>query len=197
MGSVQSIDMTMAANSIDATHELLSRASAGDRAAFARLVEAHYDFIFRVAWRWSGRREDGEDIAQEVCIRLAGAIRSWRGEAAFTTWLYTLTMNAARDHGRKRARQMLLAKAVYVQALVESAQAPSDDPAEALWEAVRQLPEKQRDAVLLVHGEGLGHGAAAAVMGCSESTISWHIHEARKRLKKMLVSGQEAGGSHD
>lgn len=197
MGSVQSIDMTMAANSIDGTHELLSRASAGDRSAFARLVEAHYDFIFRIAWRWSGSREDGEDIAQEVCIRLAGAIRSWRGEAAFSTWLYTLTMNAARDHGRKRARQMLLAKAVHVQALVESAPSPSEDPAEMLWEAVRRLPEKQRDAVLLVHGEGLGHGAAAAVMGCSESTVSWHIHEARKRLKKMLVAGQGAGGSHD
>mgnify|MGYP003526529980 FL=1 len=68
---------------------------------------------------------------------------------------------------------------------------------ELLWEAVRQLSEKQRDAVLLVHGEGLGHGAAAAVMGCSESTVSWHIHEARKRLKKMLVAGQGAGGSHD
>jgi RNA polymerase sigma-70 factor (ECF subfamily) len=189
--------MTMAALAIDPTPELLARASAGDRTAFARLVEMHYDLIFRIAWRWSGSREDGEDIAQEVCIRLAKAIRGWRGEAAFTTWLYVLTMNAARDHGRRRARQMLLARAVHVQALVEGAEAAADDPAEALWEAVRGLPEKQRDAVLLVHGEGLSHAAAAAAMGCSESTVSWHIHEARKRLRKMLDAGHKAGGSHD
>ncbi|MCU0789457.1 MAG: RNA polymerase sigma factor [Nitratireductor sp.] len=187
----------MAAAPIKESPDLLARAIAGDRAAFARLVETHYDFIFRVAWRWSGSREDGEDIAQEVCVRLAGALRGWRGDAAFRTWLYTMTMNAARDHGRKMARQMILAKAVHVQALVDAAEPLMEDPAEALWAAVRALPEKQRDAVLLVHGEGLSHGAAASVMGCSESTVSWHIHEARKRLKKMLDRAQEAGGSHD
>jgi RNA polymerase sigma-70 factor, ECF subfamily len=177
----------------DEAQTLVAQACAGDRLAFARLVAAHYDFIFRVAWRWSGSREDGEDIAQEVCIRLASAIRSWRGDAAFRTWLYTLTLNAARDHGRKQARIRVLAKAVHVQALVETATPTAADPAEALWEAVRQLPDKQRDAVLLVHGEGLGHSVAAAALGCSESTVSWHIHEARKRLKTML----KAGGSHD
>jgi RNA polymerase sigma-70 factor (ECF subfamily) len=188
--------MTMVLNLMagdELADELLAQACAGDRRAFARLVAAHYDFIFRVAWRWSGNREDGEDIAQEVCIRLAGAIRGWRGDAAFRTWLYTLTLNAARDHGRKQARIKLLAKAAHVQALVETGTPVAADPAETLWEAVRQLPDKQRDAVLLVHGEGLGHAAAGAAMGCSENTVSWHIHEARKRLKILL----KAGGSHD
>ncbi|TIT88321.1 MAG: RNA polymerase subunit sigma-70, partial [Mesorhizobium sp.] len=65
------------------------------------------------------------------------------------------------------------------------------DPTEALWAAVRMLPDKQRDAVLLVYGEGLGHAAAAEVMAISETTVSWHIHEAKKRLKVLMRSAGE------
>jgi RNA polymerase sigma-70 factor (ECF subfamily) len=55
-----------------------------------------------------------------------------------------------------------------------------------LWTAVRSLPDQQRDAVLLVYGEDMSHAEAATVMGCSEKTVSWHVHEARKRLKILL-----------
>ncbi|TIV62984.1 MAG: RNA polymerase subunit sigma-70, partial [Mesorhizobium sp.] len=68
---------------------------------------------------------------------------------------------------------------------------PADDPADALWTAVRLLPDKQRDAVLLVYGEGLNHAAAAEVMAISETTVSWHIHEAKKRLKLLMRSAGE------
>ena len=57
---------------------LIARARNGDRAAFARLVEAHYDFIFRTACKWCGKRSDAEDIAQEVCIKLAAALEDFR-----------------------------------------------------------------------------------------------------------------------
>ena len=83
---------------------LVGQARDGDRVAFGRLVERHYDFIHRVAWRWAGNRTDAEDIAQDVCVRLGKAIRSYRGGSAFTTWLYALTLNAARDLKRKSAR---------------------------------------------------------------------------------------------
>ena len=52
-----------------------------------------------------------------------------------------------------------------------------------IWQTVRALPAQQRDAVLLVYGEDMSHAEAAAVMGCSEKTVSWHLHEAKKRLK--------------
>ncbi len=170
----------------------LAAARAGDRGAFARVVAANYDFVFRVAWRWTGNREDAEDIAQDVCMRLARSIRDWRGEGTLRTWLYSVTLNAVRDHGRRLGRQRRLAEAAQIHALVEGGTAlpePAEDPAEALWLAVRELPQQQRDAVLLVHGEGLSHSAAAQAMGCAEKTVSWHIHEARKRLKQMLAAG--------
>src|SRR5690606_31002349 len=117
------------------------------------------------------------------------AIRDYRGSGAFTTWLYAMTLNAARDHARKSARESVKTHAYGVHALI-SGETPedADGRAEALWAAVRRLPDKQRDAVLLVYGEGLAHAAAAQAMAISETTVSWHIHEAKKRLKVLLRS---------
>ena len=56
---------------------------------------------------------------------------------------------------------------------------------------MRKLPDKQRDAVLLVYGEGLSHAAAADAMAIAEATVSWHIHEAKKRLKTLMRSAGE------
>jgi RNA polymerase sigma-70 factor (ECF subfamily) len=172
--------------------DLIAGAQQGDRAAFGRLVERHYDFVYRVAWRWSGRKADAEDIAQEVCVRLGRAIGTYRGGGAFTTWLYAVTLNAARDLSRRRARETAKAEAFGLHTLVEGQGAPdADDRAERLWAAVRELPGKQRDAVLLVYGEGLSHAAAADAMACAEATVSWHIHEAKKRLKVLMLSAGE------
>jgi RNA polymerase sigma-70 factor (ECF subfamily) len=172
--------------------ELIGRAGDGDRDAFGQLVERHYDFVYRVAYRWCGRKADAEDIAQEVCARLGRSIRSYRGGAAFTTWLYAITLNAARDMVRKSAREAMKVQAFGVHALIDGEAAPeADSQAERLWAAVRELPDKQRDAVLLVYGEGLSHSAAADAMACAEATVSWHIHEAKKRLKALMFSAGE------
>jgi RNA polymerase sigma-70 factor (ECF subfamily) len=172
---------------------LAARAQAGDRDAFAELVAAHYDFIFRVACNGGGGRADAEDIAQDVCVRLGKAIRSYRGQGAFTTWLYALVLNAARDHVRKGLRETRKTDAygIHAATLGEAGEEP-DEQADALWSAVRLLPDKQREAVLLVYGEGLGHSAVADIMGCAEATVSWHVHEAKKRLKILVAQAGEA-----
>lgn len=167
--------------------EILQRACDGDRDAFGVLIETHYDFIHSVAWRWCGTQVDAEDIAQEACIRLGRSIRSFKGQSAFRTWLYALTLNVVRDHQRQSLRRRrdegrLATDPIFFQQL----EPENEGRGEWLWAAVRLLPEKQRDAVLLVHSEGLSHAAAAEVLDCSENTVSWHLHEARKRLKDLL-----------
>ncbi|HEX4298955.1 MAG TPA: RNA polymerase sigma factor [Devosia sp.] len=170
-----------------ASSALIERAKAGDRLAFEQLIEQHYDFIFRTACKWTGKRSDGEDIAQEVCIKLATAIRSFDGRSKFTSWLYRVTLNMVRDMQRSRQRRD---RTVDAFTLVH----PEDDPggqeestaANELWTAVSALPEKQREAIMLVYAEDMNHAEAATIMGCKEATVSWHVHEAKKTLRGLL-----------
>lgn len=185
--------MAMTTNERIPDAELARNAAGGDRESFSALVERHYGFIFRLAWRLTGHKADAEDVAQEVCARLGRAIRSYRGGSAFTTWLYAIVVNAAHDAGRRAARETAKASAWGVQALIEGGEAMEDrpdDPAEALWAAVRKLPAKQREAITLVYGEGMNHADAADLMGCSEATVSWHVHEAKKRLRQIMAAGE-------
>jgi RNA polymerase sigma-70 factor, ECF subfamily len=170
--------------------DLVGLARNGDRDAFGELVGRHYDFIHRIAWRWAGNRTDAEDIAQDVCVRLGQAIRSFKGEGAFTTWLYSMTLNVARDLKRKEKRDTAKTEAFGVHALIagEAEEEMPEDPATRLWASVRQLPDKQREAVMLVYGEGMSHADAADTMGLAEATVSWHVHEAKKRLKTLMRS---------
>jgi RNA polymerase sigma-70 factor (ECF subfamily) len=170
---------------------LAEKAKSGCRASFAALIERHYDRIYRLAWRLCGERAQAEDIAQDVCVKLATAIGSFRGEAAFSTWVWRVTFTTASD-GLRAARRMRPLEPSRVASLMDAGAerepSPEDVPASGaeLWDAVRALPGQQRDAVLLVYGEGLSHSEAALAMGCREKTVSWHLHEARKRLKIQL-----------
>lgn len=168
---------------------LAVRAANGDREAFGELVVSQYDFIFRTAFKWCGNREDAEDVAQDVCIKLPRILQSFEGRSAFTSWLYRVVLNAVRDLQRQRGRREKPLQPVDENALAVAAPEGVDESEDAeLWDAVRQLPERQRDAVLLVYAEQKSHAEAAAIMGCGEGTVSYHVHEARKALKSLLVS---------
>ena len=168
--------------------ELIANAVAGSSAAFAALLAAYYDAIYRMAWRWVGVREEAEDVAQDVCVKLAGAIRSFRGEAEFSTWLYRLTYSVAVDHLRARRQSRRHTEPDVVVLFKDRVeQSPEAElVGSELWDEVRRLPSQQRDAVLLVYGEDLSHSDAAEIMGCTEKTVSWHLHTARKRLRARL-----------
>lgn len=169
---------------------LAERAKDGCRDSFAALIARHYDRIYRLAWRIAGSQGQAEDIAQDVCVKLAVAIRGFRGDAAFSTWIWRITYTTAADWQRA-ARRVTTLEPGRVVALMdaspERAPSPEDEVIGAeLWTAVRALPKQQREAVLLVYGEGMSHSEAASVMGCREKTVSWHLHEARRRLKTQL-----------
>lgn len=185
--------MLTAAATADTDETLAARAAGGCRTSFSALVERHYDRIYRMAWRWSGARDRAEDIAQDVCVKLAGAIRGYRGDALFTTWLHRIAYTTMVDQARNNQRMVAVDPSEMMRlvdgdggtASAEDEIAVADGSRE-LWTAVRALPPQQRDAVLLIYGEDMSHAQAALVMGCSEKTVSWHVHEAKKKLKRSL-----------
>lgn len=185
--------MLTAAATAETDETLAARAADGCRASFGALLERHYDRIYRMAWRWSGKRDRAEDIAQDVCMKLAGAVRSYRGDALFTTWLHRIAYTTMIDQARSTQRMIAVEPSEVVRLIDDHGGASSaeDDMTAAdytreIWTAVRALPPQQRDAVLLIYGEDMSHAQASLVMGCSEKTVSWHVHEAKKRLKISL-----------
>ncbi len=167
--------------------DLVSRARAGDRAAFEALLRRHYDRMHRIAWRITGSREDSEDIVQEICCGLADRIADFRGEARFATWLFGITANACRDHRRRGATLARLRQGLTD--LVRTGAADDGrDPHRRIWlgSALGRLDRSLREAVVLVAGEGLTHAEAGAALGIAENTVSWRLFEARRRLKEDL-----------
>lgn len=166
---------------------LVVRAQQGDQQAFGRLIASQYQFIFRVAFRVTGHKSDAEDVTQTVCLRLATSLPSFDRRASFTSWLYRVTMNVARDFLRTQMRRKRLVEGAAVLASEHmDADQGAQRPVEDIWNAVRSLPEKQRDAVILVHGEELSQEEAAHIMSCKKVTVAWHLHNARKALKDLL-----------
>jgi RNA polymerase sigma-70 factor (ECF subfamily) len=168
--------------------ELVKLAQGGDSHAFEGLISRHYMTVYRAAYRWCGIREDAEDIAQEVFIKVARSLKTFAAKSAFTTWLYRITINTAMDLGRKNAtrREYLRAWSVEPQ---ETGSNPGDEAAlEAgeLYGAIAGLPTRQKAAALLVWAEGLTHKEAARVLECAEKTVSAHIFQAREKLKSLF-----------
>lgn len=161
-------------------NRLIKQAQAGDAAAFAELLGVYYNVLFKFAYRWCNNREDAEDIAQQASLKLARSITQFRFESAFTTWLYRLVINCAKDWSKSQARH----KGSEVQepnvAIVDNVDA--EIYATQVLKQLESAGGDLKETLLLVHGEGFTHAEAASILNVKESTVSWRIHEVRKKL---------------
>lgn len=162
---------------------LALEAAGGDRAAFAELVNRHYGRIHALAWRFTCGPPDSEDLTQDVCLALGRKIRSYRGEAAFTTWLYRVVLNAARDAARRRnTRMQATAGFGEMDALRRAEDRARADDADWLRGIIAGLNPGLRETAILVLDEGLTHAQAAEVLDIAETTVSWRLMEVRKAV---------------
>ena len=168
--------------------ELVELSVAGDAKAFECLVKRHYLTVYKVSYKWCGVREDAEDIAQEVFLKLARKLKTFGRKSSFRTWLYRITVNTAKDFCRKAGNKREYEAAFAAERSRDNPGSHEDERLDAarLYKLLDKLPEKQKMAVLLVLSEGLSHKEAARVLRCPEATVSWRIFQAKKRLKKSL-----------
>lgn len=165
--------------------ELIRQAQQGDEAAFERLINDCYDLMFRYAMKWSGDRANAEDITHQACLKLTRGLDQFRFESAFSTWLYRLVINCALDW--QKANRRYDHDSLTDSHELDSSDHPPDGGIRLrqLLSQIDQLGEGYQETVLLVFGEGFSHREAGEILKVSESTISWRIHEIRKRLNPL------------
>lgn len=163
--------------------DLAEAAAVGDGAAFASLLDRHYDRLFAFCFRLTGARAEAEDLTQDICAALPAKLASYQRRARVTTWLYRVAVNAAHDRRRRRATYAK-ASAGWGDWEVGRTAANEEAAAQIDWltAAMNQLPEDLRDTLALVLDD-MTHAQAAEVLGVSEGTISWRISEAKKALR--------------
>ncbi len=169
---------------------LISRAQGGEQAAFQQLLTQHYSMIYRVAYRFTGKTQDAEDIAQDVCMKLATKIRSFNNESNFSTWLYRVVVNACRDMQRKDISQRNIQNN-YMEFEYNDRENDNDNKRKIAWlyRSISGLEQSLKETALLILTEQLSHAEAGKILGCAESTISWRMHEVRKQLKIAMGNG--------
>jgi RNA polymerase sigma-70 factor (ECF subfamily) len=167
--------------------ELVERAKAGDQRAFRSLYEMNVDRIYRLAYRMAGDEDLAMDFAQEAFVRAWNRLDQFRGDAAFSTWLHSITvsvaLNGLRKVDRHRKRERSLEDAAPV-----AASNPVADPGvrERLEQAVDDLPEIYRTVFLMHDLEGFSHGEIAVALGVAEGTSKARLSRARSRLRETL-----------
>jgi RNA polymerase sigma-70 factor (ECF subfamily) len=163
----------------------------GDRAAFQLLFETYKDRVFSIAvYSSGGDRAVADDITQQTFLKLFTAIRQFRGDSEFTTWLYRLVVIACLDERRRRRR--LLPWGDTVATKNPSEKKPQEkqyarlEVAEAVRAAIGELKPKFRLPILLKYIEGLSYEEIASVMGCSKGTVASRLNRGHSQLAKRL-----------
>jgi len=172
----------------DAT--LVVRAQEGDVRAFEALARRHQAVLYRVAVRVMGDPAEAEDALQEALVDAWRRIGAFRGDAAFSTWMYRIVTNRCVGMLRKR-------RPVPVDGVADAGLPPApDDPARAaqidaelaaLGRAIAGLAADQRVCWVLREMEGLGYEEIAAITGASETAVRGRIHRARTRLAEVML----------
>jgi len=185
--------------------DLIAAAQAGDREAFDELVRTTYADTYTLAYRLTGNEEDARDVSQEAYLRAYRAIKRFRGDAQFSTWMYRITANCAATYlgRRSRHRHDVLDDSV---PLADprtdhdpQLRADASDLRDRLARALEDLPPRLRSVVVLRDVYDLPHESIAAELGISESAAKVRLHRARNKLREQLFGRREereSGTSH-
>ena len=181
--------------------ELVARSIGGDLDSFNQLVVRWERPIYALAYRVIGREEDARDVCQETFLRAFRALRGFKGQAKFSSWLYRITLNLCRDWIR-RERRAPTAQAPEGVDLVELASSEQADVetvedlvsrrllGQAVAKAMAQLPDDQRTAIILKEYHGLTFQEIADLLECPLSTVKTRLYQGLSVLRRQL---EEAG----
>jgi RNA polymerase sigma-70 factor, ECF subfamily len=177
----------------------MARLAAGGDAALNDLMERHAPRVFHFLYRMLGQEDDAHDLAQETFVRVYQHRSSFKLDARFTTWLYTIAGNLARNHLRWRSRHpnvpLDAPPSDSAPGLGELLPAPGSSPDEAAQReerlaavrtAVGQLPDDLREAIVLCEWEDFSVAEAATVLEPTPKALESRLYRARNLLRGKL-----------
>jgi RNA polymerase sigma-70 factor (ECF subfamily) len=180
--------------------ELVQAVKNGSRTAFSQLVVQYQRKVYVLAFQMLGDHSDADDVVQETFLRAYRSIHHFQGDSDFYTWLYRIALNVCYDKLRKRRPQLSLddiqlPPEVEAEGKIDPARlAEAKQAVRKLREAMLALPDGIRAALILVVLEEVPTKTAAQILGCPEGTVSWRVHEGRKRLAEAMGELSEMGG---
>lgn len=174
----------------------------GDREAFALIYRGYSELVHRICLRMLRDPAEAEDAAQDVFVRVFLKINTFRGESAFSSWLYRLTTNVALMRLRKNKRSWTPLRERNLDTDPCSEMDVPDPHVTDLFRridlqaAIDVLPEGYKAAFILHDVHGYDHKEIAAIFGYSIGNSKSQLHKARRRLRKLL-DGMPRGGHQD
>jgi RNA polymerase sigma-70 factor (ECF subfamily) len=178
-----------------ADEELIRRFLTGDVTAFTELVDRHRQRVYNVCLRLLGDPEDAADASQDVFVSVLTKLEQFRGDAAFTTWLHRIAVNACYDVTRKRRRQPML-RLAGDQDLPETETGPAvPDHADELAgtrdvvAALGRIPEEFRIALVLADLQDLAYEEIAMILDVPIGTVKSRVHRGRVALARVMGLG--------
>jgi len=168
---------------------LVEACLAGRPGAFDVVVERHRRSVYQLCYRFAGNHEDASDLAQDVFIRAYRGLHSFKGHAAFTTWLYRIAVNVCLNRVGRRNQQWTTLDAADQPDLREEradARILRGERAAEVRAAIARLPRKQRAALILRVYHDLPHDHIAAIVGSSVGAVKANFFHALANLRKLL-----------
>ena len=172
----------------DDKSKLIEQSLAGDKEAYAAIVNQYQKMIRAVTFRMTGSLDDAEELAQDAFLRAYQQLNTFARGSSFSTWLCKIAINLSLDWRRHESRREEIHTRWASETASENhpgAEFP-DELSRRVQTALNRLPVKQRAAIVLTIYEHQSHAAAAKTLGCTEATISWRVFAARQKLKRLL-----------
>lgn len=173
--------------------EAIAASQRGEREAFDGLVERYQRDVYRLCYRYVNNHHDANDMAQEVFLKAYRAIGRFRGDSAFSTWLYRIAVNTCLNFRAARKPEALpLSDELPARALRADEALARAERSGRVREAVTRLPEKQRATMILKVYHDLSHEEVAQILGTTVGTVKANLFHAMGNLRKLVGAIEES-----
>ena len=183
--------------------ELMLRTKSGDDGAFSELMRRHYKGVVNYIYRYTNLKENSEDLAQEVFLRIYRSRKHYRPEAKFSTWLYKIATNVSLTYVKKKNVNLSLDELNDESGEVGDPEVEIADDLiyrkeikDVIYQAMESLPEREKVAIMLCKYEGLSYEEVAQVLECTVGAVKSYVHRGRMKLIDKLKPYLPEGGEY-